>query len=159
MNKFISSLFLGSLILIGGTATAAMTAADPVIGTWKLNVAKSMSASGPATGSETRTYAHGAQGITVDINTVGADGKATATKTTYHLDGKDYPVTGNPNFDSLSGKQTDANTADFTVSKAGKPVGTIHRAVSKDGKTLTVTTEMTDAKGAQTKSTGVYDKQ
>ena len=158
MNKFISCLFLGSLILIGGAASAAK-AADPVVGTWKLNVAKSTSASGPATGSETRTYAQGAQGITVDINTVGADGKATDSKTTYHLDGKDYPVTGNANFDSLSGKQTDANTADFTVSKAGKPVGTIHRAVSKDGKTLTVTTEMTDAKGAKTKSTGVYDKQ
>jgi hypothetical protein len=158
MNKFISCLLLGSLILIGGAAGAAMTA-DPVVGTWKLNVAKSTSGSGPATGSETRTYAQGAQGITVDINTVGADGKATASKTTYHLDGKDYPVTGNANFDSLSAKQTDANTADFTVSRAGKPVGTIHRAVSKDGKTLTVTTEMTDAKGAKTKITGVYDKQ
>src|SRR5471030_1629731 len=101
MNRFISSLFLGSLILIGGAAIAAM-AADPVIGTWKLNVAKSTVAGAPATGSETRTYAQGAQGITVDINTVGADGKATASKTTYHLDGKDYPVTGNANFDSLS---------------------------------------------------------
>ena len=68
-------------------------------------------------------------------------------------------MTGNADFDSLAGKQTDANTADFTVSKAGKSVGTIQRAVSKDGKTLTVTTEMSEAKGAKTKSIGLYDKQ
>jgi hypothetical protein len=155
MNKFISSLFLGSLIAWGGAAIAAAAAADPVVGTWKLNAPKST----PVTGSETRTYKSGAEGISVEINTVGADGKTTTTKTTYHLDGKVYPATNAPGFDSLSGKQTDANTADFSLMKGGKAVGTLHRAVSADGKTLTVTTEMTDAKGAKTKSTGVYDKQ
>jgi hypothetical protein len=38
-------------------------------------------------------------------------------------------------------------------------VGTLRRALSKDGKTLTVTTEMTDSKGMKTKSVGMYDKQ
>jgi hypothetical protein len=155
MNKFLSSLFLGSLIAIGGAAVAAAASADPVVGTWKLNATKST----PATGSETRTYSQGAQGISVEINTVGADGKTTTQKTTYHLDGKVYPATGAAGFDSLSAKQTDANTADFTLMKAGKPAGTLRRAVSADGKTLTVTTEMTDAKGAKTKTIGVYDKQ
>jgi hypothetical protein len=160
MNKILCSLFFGSLIALGGAALAASGSPDPVIGTWKLNVAKSTSAAGvPATGSETRTYAKGKQGITVTIDTVGADGKTTSSKTTYHLDGKDYPVTGNAVFDSLAGKQTDANTVDFTLSKAGKAVGTLNRAVSKDGKTLTVTTEVTDAKGVKTKSVGSYDKQ
>jgi hypothetical protein len=68
-------------------------------------------------------------------------------------------VTGNANFDSVAGKQTDANTADFTLSKAGKAVGTINRAVSKDGKTLTVTSDVTDSKGMKAKSVGMYDKQ
>jgi hypothetical protein len=160
MNKFISGLFIGALIAIGGAAIAADAgAADPVIGTWKLNVGKSTSTSGPVTGSESRTYAQGAQGITVDINITGADGKTTSSKTTYHLDGKVYPVTGNADFDGLSGKQTDANTADFTLSKAGKSVGTLRRAVSKDGKTLAVTTNGTDAKGMKVMTTNVYDKQ
>jgi hypothetical protein len=150
-----TSLFLGSLIFVGGAAVAAM-AADPVIGTWKLNVAKSTVAGAPATGSETRTYSQGADGITVDIKTTGADGKTNEQKTTYHLDGKAYPATNAPGFDSLSAKQTDANTADFSLMKGGKKVGTLRRAVSADGKVLTVTTEMTDAK---TKSVSVYDKQ
>jgi len=155
VNRFMTSLFLGSLIVVGGAAVAAM-AADPVIGTWKLNVAKSTVAGAPATGSETRTYSQGADGITVDIKTTGADGKMNEQKTTYHLDGKPYPATNAPGFDSLSAKQTDANTADFSLMKGGKKVGTLHRAVSADGKVLTVTTEMTDAK---TKSVSVYDKQ
>jgi hypothetical protein len=155
MNKIITSLFLGSLILIGGAASAAMAAADPVIGTWKLNAAKSSAGAG----SETRTYSQSDKGISVEISTVGADGKANVQKTTYHLDGKTYPATGGAGFDSLSAKQVDANTADFSLIKGGKAVGSLRRAVSADGKTLTVTTEMTDAKGAKTKTTNIYDKQ
>ncbi len=158
MNKFISGLFLGSLIILGGAAVAAM-AADPVIGTWKLNTAKSTVAGAPATGSEMRTYSQGADGITVDIKTTGADGKVNEQKTTYHLDGKTYPATNAPGFDSLSAKQTNASTADFSLSKGGKSVGTLRRAVSADGKVLTVTTEMIDATGAKTKSVNVYEKQ
>ena len=40
---------------------------------------------------------------------------------------------GNPDFDSLSGMQIDTNTTEFTLKRAGKPVGTIRRTVSKDG--------------------------
>jgi hypothetical protein len=76
-----------------------------VIGTWKLNVAQSTTANGPATGGESRTCAQGADGIRVTINIVAADGKAPSSKTTCHLDGKAYPVTGNADFGSLSGKQ------------------------------------------------------
>jgi len=41
MTKILTSIFLGTLITIGSAAIAAGTAADPVVGTWKLNVAKS----------------------------------------------------------------------------------------------------------------------
>jgi hypothetical protein len=33
-------------------------------------------------------------------------------------------------FQALSGKQIDANTAEFTLKRAGNPVGTIRRTVS-----------------------------
>jgi 2',3'-cyclic-nucleotide 2'-phosphodiesterase (5'-nucleotidase family) len=159
MSRFISSLFLGTLLAIGSAAVAVAADADPILGTWKLNAAKSMDAHGPATGSETRTYSQGPKGISVDIKMVDKDGKATNNSTTYHLDGKDYPTMGSSAFDALSAKQTDASTADFILKKAGKQVGTLRRAVSKDGKMLTVTTEMTDDKGMKTKTMMVYDKQ
>ena len=81
------------------------------------------------------------------MKTVGADGKETTVQTTYQLDGKDYPVTGTAEYDSLSGKQIDSKTAEFTLKKAGKTVGTTRRTVSMDGKTLTATSKNVDAKG------------
>jgi hypothetical protein len=56
-------------------------------------------------------------------------------------------VTGAPGWDSLAGKQVDSNTAEFSLKKAGKVVGTTSRTVSKDGKTLTARQDTTTAKG------------
>jgi len=56
----------------------------------------------------------------------------------YKADGKSYAVTGNPDADSVTPKSVDARTWDFTLAKDGKVVGTVHRVVSADGKTLTV---------------------
>jgi hypothetical protein len=71
----------------------------------------------------------------------------------------DYPVTGVATYDSLSGKQVDGNTAEFTLKMAGKTVGTTRRTVSKDGKTLTSTLKMTNAKGEKTENVTMFDKQ
>jgi len=143
----------------GGVTIAAAAVPDPVIGTWQLNVSKSTFTSGPTIKSQTRTYSQSGQNITVEIKTVGADGKEMTTQTTYQLDGKDYPVTGNPDYDSLSGKQVDGNTAKFTLKKGGKAVGTTSRTVSKGGKTLTSKTKLTTAKGEKSESVMVFDKQ
>jgi hypothetical protein len=62
-------------------------------------------------------------------------------------------------YDALSEKQIDANTAEITLKKAGKAVGTTRRTVSKDGKTLTATAGITDAKGVKSKQLSVYDRQ
>jgi hypothetical protein len=154
MKQFFASLMFGTLFAMGGAAIAAGTAADPVIGTWKLDVAKSMFGASPTIKAQTRTYSQSAQGITLVMKTVGADGKEATTQTTYQFDGKDYPVTGAAEYDSLSAKQIDSNTAEFTLMKAGKTVGTTRRTVSKDGKTLTAT-----AKNAKGEDTLVFNKQ
>ena len=94
MNSILSSVFLGALITVGSAAIAADSATDPVVGTWTLDVAKSKFSEGHALKSQTRMYSQSADGITLNMKTVGADGKETTTQTTYHLDGKDYPITG-----------------------------------------------------------------
>jgi hypothetical protein len=93
------------------------------------------------------------------MKTVSADGKEGTSHTSYQLDGKDFPVTGNPDYDSLSAQQVDSNTARFTLKKDGKAVGSTSRTVSKDGKTLTSKTKLTNAKGEKTQSVMVFDKQ
>jgi hypothetical protein len=159
VKKVLSSVFLGVLLIIGSAVTAAGTDADPVVGTWKLNLAKSTFGGGPALKSQIRTYSQTAKGITLKMKTVSAEGKETTTQTTYNVDGKDYPSVGNPDFDSLSGTQIDTNTTEFTLKRAGKPVGTIRRTVSKDGQTLTFNFVITNANGVQLSQLTVFDRQ
>ena len=97
--------------------------------------------------------------ITLVMKTVGADGKESTSQTTYQLDGKDYPVSGSADYDSLTAKQVNPRTATFTLKKGGKAVGTTTRTVSKDGKTLTAKSSVTTAKGEKAESVTVFDKQ
>jgi hypothetical protein len=159
VKKVLSSVFLGVLLIVGSAVTAAGTDADPVVGTWKLNLAKSTFGGGPALKSQIRTYSQTAKGMTLKMKTVSAEGKETTTQTTYNVDGKDYPSIGNPDFDSLSGMQIDTNTTEFTLKRAGKPVGTIRRTVSKDGQTLTFNFVITNANGVQLSQLTVFDRQ
>ena len=159
MKKVLSNVFLGALLTIGSAVIAAGIDADPVAGTWKLNLAKSTFGGGPAFKSQIRTYSQSARGVTMKMKTVSAEGKETTTRATFRLNGKDYPSMGNADFDSLSGMQIDTNTAEFTLKRAGKPVGKIRRAVSKDGQTLTINFVITNADGIQTAALTVFDKQ
>jgi hypothetical protein len=159
MTKVLSYIFLGVLLTIGSAVIAAGIGADPVIGTWKLNLAKSTFGGGPAFKSQTRIYSQSARGVSLDMKSVSADGNETTTQTTYTIDGKDYPSKGNPDFDSLSGMQIDTDTAEFTLKRAGKPVGTIRRTVSKDGQTLTLNFVITNSNGVQLSQLTVFDRQ
>ena len=49
---------------------------------------------------------------------VKADGSNGAVKTTFHYDGKDYPVTGSPDFDTISARRIDAGTIETPSSAA-----------------------------------------
>jgi hypothetical protein len=159
VKRILSNVLLGALLAFGSAVIAAEVAADPVVGTWKLNLAKSTFGGGPAFKSQLRTYSHSAQGLTLKMKTVSADGKETTTQTTYHVDGKDYPSMGNPDFDSLSGMRIDTNTTEFSLKRAGKPIGTIRRTVSKDGQTLTLNFVITNANGVQLSQLTVFDRQ
>jgi hypothetical protein len=157
--RILTSAIFGALLTIG-TATVVLAAdADPIVGTWKLNAAKSVFAGIPALKSQIRTYSGSNRKFTLKMITVTAEGKETTTQATYQLDGKDYPSMGNLDFDSLSGVQVDTSTAEFTLKRAGKPIGKIRRAVSKDGRTLTINYVLTNADGIQTSALTVFDKQ
>ena len=120
MKSVLGTLALGALLAISSAVMAA-DAPDPVIGTWKLNAAKSTGTTLPK--SETRTYAASAAGgIVLTWKRVGADGKQSSVETTYKYDGKDYPVTGSPDFDAVSVRRVDANTVDSTQKRMGKAV-------------------------------------
>lgn len=141
-------------LVVGASAFAA----DAVVGTWKLDLAKSKF-SGTAPKSSTRVYTENADGTNLDQKLVTADGKELSMHTTIKFDGKDHPMTGNPDGDSVSGKMIDSHTSDFEIKMNGKVVGTVHRVVSTDGKTLTVHNKGTHANGKAYDDTLVFDKQ
>ena len=102
-----------------------------------------------------------ATGGKVKITTDGVDGagKPTHAEWTGKFDGKDYPVTGDQTSDMRSYTKVDDRTLDFAVKKGGKVTVTGHVSVSADGKSRTVNTSGTNAKGKKFRNTSVYDKQ
>ena len=159
MRPLHARAIVGFVAIVGAIATAFAADSDPVVGTWHLNVSKSTFTAGPAPKSQTRTYTQSGSSITLVMKTVGADGKESTLKTTYQLDGKNYPVTGAPDYDSLSAKQLNPHTASFTLKKAGKAVGRTSRTVSHDGKQMTSKLSLTSPKGEVTESVLVFDRQ
>ena len=75
------------------------------------------------------------------------------------MDGKDYPVTGDPTSDTRSYKKIDDHTLAFEGKKDGKVSISGRVVVTADGKTRTVTVNATDPTGKKVKGTAVYDKQ
>ncbi len=147
------------LAMLLSIAAGAMCFADPnpSMGTWKINESKSKIGEGMARISMVVWEKAGDQDkCTVDGTD--AEGKKIHTVWTGKLDGKDYPVTGDPSSDTRSFKLNGANTLEMTSKKAGKEVGGGTVVVAPDGKTRTVTNTMTNAKGEKVTSTLVYDK-
>ena len=159
MKRVNSRVVLGALLTLVVATTGSATETDPIVGTWKLNLARSVFAGVPALKSQIRTYSGSGRKFTLKMITVNGEGKETTTQATYQLNGKDYPSMGNPDFDSLSGLQIDTNTAEFTLKRSGKPVGKIRRAVSDNRRTLTINFVLMNAEGVQTSALTVFDRQ
>jgi len=140
-------------------ATALRAADDPLIGTWKLNLAKSKYTGIPAPKSQVYKYeANGPDGVKFTNDTVNADGTKVHAEYAVKFDGKEVAVKGDPLRDATTNKRVDANTTSGVSTLKGKPASSFTRVVSKDGKTLTVTAKGTQD-GKPYDQVAVYDRQ
>ena len=130
-------------------------AADPNMGTWKLNEAKSKFSPG-ATKNHTVVYAPAGDMVKVTVDGVNKDGKAEHNEWTGKFDGKDYKVTGAVGYDTRAYTKVDDRTLDMTVKTSGKVTITGKIVVSADGKSRTVSTTGAEA---QMNGTAFYDRQ
>jgi len=148
---------LGSLLVFFAGLTLCL-AADITTGTWKLNEAKSQFS--PGTGKNmTVVYEVVGDNMKVTVDGIDKDGKAIHTEWTGKFDGKDYPVTGNPNEDVRSYTKVDDHKLDFASKSGGKTSAIGRVVVSTDGKSRTVNTTVTDSSGKKASSIAIYDKQ
>jgi hypothetical protein len=141
------------------TVVTVAQAADNQAGTWKLNAAKSKYSPGPAPKEGTLTIESQADGLKFTIHGTDAQGNPVHFEFSPKFDGKDYPMTGNPEADAISLKRIDDYAIETVGKKGGKPVMTTRSVVSKDGKTRTTTQTGKNSKGQAVKNTIVYDKQ
>jgi hypothetical protein len=93
------------------------------------------------------------------VDAVNADGSAAKWGFTTQRDGKPVPVTGNPMYDTATTTQASPTTGTTEYKKADKLVVTSKLAVSADGKTMTLTSTGTDAKGQKVHNVSVYTRQ
>jgi hypothetical protein len=147
---------LGALLSVA-TAAMCFAGSNPTEGTWKLDESKSTFGAG-AGKSTMVVWEKAGDEEKCTVDGVDAKGKKTHTVWTGKLDGKDYPVTGDPNSDTRSFMLSGKHKIEMVSKKDGKTVGHGTIVVAKDGKTRTVTTTMTNAKGEKVTSTSAYDK-
>jgi hypothetical protein len=145
-------------LLLCFVGAAVCFAADLHMGTWKLNEAKSKIGAGSPK-LTTVVYEAAGDSVKVTVDGTDGDGKPLHSEWTGKYDGKDYPVTGDPNADTRSYKIVNDHTLASTNKKGDKVAISGRAVVSADGKTRTVTLTGTDSKGKKYTNTAVFDKQ
>ena len=112
------TIVLSIVMCFVGVALCA-AAENSMLGTWKLNEAKSKIPAG-ASKSVTVVYAAAGDDLKCSIDGVNGEGKPTHTEWTGKIDGKDYAVTGDPNQSTRSLKKINDHTFEVTVKKGDK---------------------------------------
>jgi hypothetical protein len=144
-------------VALSFVAAAACFAANPHVGTWKFNEAKSKIPAGMGK-NMTVVYAEQKDKVKVTVDGVDKDGKPTHSVWVGKFDGKAYPVKGNLPYNSVAYKVVNDHTNDITTTKDGKVVWYGRITVAADGKSRTVTINGTGADGKKFKGNAVYDK-
>jgi hypothetical protein len=152
------SRVLSTVVLVGFLGgTAAAQTGNPLVGTWKLNAAKSKGSL--YTSGTTKVEAAGA-GVKFSVDLQAADGAKLQWSFTANYDGKDNPVTGNNPFgDTVALTRVDERTTQISVKQGGKPTVTQTIVVAADGKSRTTTVKGTNAKGQPVDAMSFYEKQ
>jgi len=131
---------------------------DPVMGTWKVNPAKSKYNPGPPPKEIVTKFEAAGKAVKNTTEFTNAEGKAFTIVYTAEVDGKDYPLTGSATADAVSLKKLADGRIERTDKKEGKVTQTLVRSLSKDGKMLTVVQKGTSPKGPF-ENVMVFDRQ
>lgn len=137
---------------------ATLCAADPFVGTWKMNPAKSKYKVGTAPKEQTVTITEAGSDISVKVSGTAADGSKISV-------GYSIPSAGGAGkmestaYDGVSSKRISATEREMSYMKGGKSVYTAHSKLSTDGNSLTVAAKGLGAMGQPVDANVVYDKQ
>jgi hypothetical protein len=148
-------------VVVVTLSVVTLWAADAFTGTWKLSPAKSKFPKGFETKEMTVVMAEQGANMAVTAKGVGGDGKTISVKYSFPMSGGPVNYTeGGPAFrTAVVNKRIDANTFESTITINGKDSRTTRAAVSKDGKTFTLTRKGADEKGNAIEGVEFYERQ
>jgi hypothetical protein len=148
---------LGFIIAAGLTFPAFGQGVDPLVGTWKLNLAKSTFVGVPAVKSQTLTFIEEGQNLINTAEGVNSQGRPFKVILMHIYDGQLHPVTGSPAFDSNIFNRI-GNSINGVRFKNGKVVE-IGQMQLVPGKTYTSIEEGITANGQSYRTVRVYERQ
>jgi len=161
-------MFKTMLLLAVLVSAGSLYGADPIIGTWKLNVAKSKSPSQPMTLKELTEIYREIKPDKMELTRrgIGADGSPFFEKYIYPCQGGIVDRIG-PGGEDISSNR-DAGIIGIFVApsewytvflKSGTQYMLIHKSISKDGKTMRQTVRIIDEKGKPVEGLSFFDKE
>jgi hypothetical protein len=132
---------------------------DPMIGDWKLNLAKSTYKPGPPPRSSSLNVHQAGDGLMAMFDNVTAQGTPAHPMFDILCNGQPHPVSGAANADSMSCRRPNPYSQEFTNMKGGRVTANGTIVISQDGPTMTIATKGTNANGQPIDNIAVYDRQ
>jgi hypothetical protein len=149
-------LGLGIIVAIGFTLPALGQNVDPLIGTWKANVEKSIAVGYEPDKGSTLIYTRDGQNIVLNYEIIDAKNQVFKGVNNHIYDGKPHASTGSPDVDATTYTRM-GNTISWIRFKNGKPVVVGQSVI--DGNTYTVIQGGINTSNQPTYSVTVYDRQ
>lgn len=144
----------------GDPSQKPLTGRDPLTGTWKLDMSKTVIRNGPPVKSRTVFFIADGPYVYQRMEQVLTDGTASVYESSQQWDG-----TEEPNKRGLFGATTvartrlDSHTAETVYRKDGKILVVARHTISQDGKSRTSISSGVDANGRKVDNLLVYEKQ
>ena len=163
MRSSLRAVVVGSALIGLWPAThLAGQASDQWVGTWKLNLAKSVYQLGPPPKTQMQVYEPFGDGLRVSVETITDNGTRIAYGYAARLDGQEHLITGEltPNgAKTIALRVRDSFIIEATLRRGADVVLTTRIVLSQDGTVLTITSKGTNLKELPTNSVTVFDKQ
>lgn len=148
-------------VLISGIlwASLALGATDPFIGKWRLNAQKSRYTPGTLPISMVIEMDSVGDGIHYRSETTYANGNSTHSEYTADYNGREAIVMGSTGLMTpVSLKRVDVNVVVASYVRALRVIATSRRAVSRNGRVMTITTTSPDGDAKVVTTVGVYER-
>jgi len=145
-----------TLLLIG--LATVLTAADPFVGVWKLNVDKSDFKSGPKPKQQITTITESNGETRIRIDGIAPDGTPTLVDYSIPTNGGMGKMEKSLAYDGVSAKLIKPGVREISRWKDGKVVYTVTGTLAADGKSITTVSKGLNPMGKPVEAHLLYDR-